>query len=275
VESVHYVNALSIDLESWVHRDNIITDRKEVDNGFIVKSTREILNILNRYNAKATFFIVSEIFEWYPELIYEIKNRGFEIAYHTYSHKIITSDKILNEEIKKSEYFLKKFKPIGFRASKIFLNENCLKILAKHGFKYDSSIYAPLGPRVTHSGIIELPVSTYNLIGKPKLSFPKPLSYSLFFKEIPFGSGYMLGILGSKISHFIKNNNKKGIPTFMFVHPWQIIEVPKSKATNFFRNGISSIPYYINRKRSLEKLLEKYKFSNYCDVITDLGLLEK
>lgn len=269
------MNALSIDLESWVHRDNVSGNRKKADNGFIIKSTREIMKMLDKYHSKATFFVIAEVYEWYPELIYEIRNRGFEIGYHTHSHKRITTEKILIEEIIRSKSFLTEFSPIGFRAPRMFLKKSYLKILSNHGFKYDSSIYAPFGLKAQYDDIIEFPVSTYNFVGKPTLIFPKELSYTLFLKEIPFGSGYIFGSIGSKVSIFIKKINAKGIPTSIFIHPWQIMDSPTPKLSNIFNNGITSIPYHINRKKSFENLLKKHKFKTYREVIKDLDLSDK
>ena len=46
--------------------------------------TKQLLDILDKYNVKATFFVVGTEM---PELITEIANRGHTIGAHTYSHK--------------------------------------------------------------------------------------------------------------------------------------------------------------------------------------------
>ncbi|MEK4424733.1 polysaccharide deacetylase family protein [Solibacillus sp. FSL K6-1523] len=69
------------------------------DDGPHYKYTPEILNLLNKYHAKATFFIVGKNAEKNPEVILRMYEEGHEIANHTYSHptKIKTAD--LLEEI--------------------------------------------------------------------------------------------------------------------------------------------------------------------------------
>jgi len=47
--------------------------------------TRELLDILDEYNIKATFFVTSQYPEYTP-LIKEINNRGHKIGVHTFSH---------------------------------------------------------------------------------------------------------------------------------------------------------------------------------------------
>jgi len=48
--------------------------------------TKEILSILAEYDIKATFFVVGENAEWFPELVKEELHAGHEIGNHTYHH---------------------------------------------------------------------------------------------------------------------------------------------------------------------------------------------
>ncbi|MCS7151244.1 MAG: polysaccharide deacetylase family protein [Endomicrobia bacterium] len=53
--------------------------------------TKAIVDILNKYNVKATFFLVGKQVEKYPELVkYICQNSDSKIANHTYSHKNLT-----------------------------------------------------------------------------------------------------------------------------------------------------------------------------------------
>jgi len=45
-----------------------------------------ILDLLDRYNAKATFLLVGKQVELYPELVREIVKRGHEVGSHSYTH---------------------------------------------------------------------------------------------------------------------------------------------------------------------------------------------
>ncbi len=57
------------------------------DDGPHYKYTAEILDILKKYNVKATFFTVGTNVERFPELVEREINEGHEVANHTYSHK--------------------------------------------------------------------------------------------------------------------------------------------------------------------------------------------
>jgi peptidoglycan/xylan/chitin deacetylase (PgdA/CDA1 family) len=57
-----------------------------IDDGPSPDHTTKILDLLERFNARATFFVVGKSAEEYPHLITEILSRGHEIANHTHTH---------------------------------------------------------------------------------------------------------------------------------------------------------------------------------------------
>jgi peptidoglycan/xylan/chitin deacetylase (PgdA/CDA1 family) len=56
------------------------------DDGPVPGVTDKVLDILDDYGAKATFFVVGENAMKYPELFQEIKHRGHQVGNHTFSH---------------------------------------------------------------------------------------------------------------------------------------------------------------------------------------------
>lgn len=63
-----------------------------------------VLNILDEYNAKATFFCVGENVTKYPDIFNQIINKGHAVGNHTYNHVKgwQTSDAAYLENIKKA-----------------------------------------------------------------------------------------------------------------------------------------------------------------------------
>ncbi|MFL6520635.1 MAG: polysaccharide deacetylase family protein [Chthoniobacterales bacterium] len=57
-----------------------------VDDGPSPAHTAAILDLLDRFQARATFFVIGKNAEQCPHLITEILTRGHQIANHTYSH---------------------------------------------------------------------------------------------------------------------------------------------------------------------------------------------
>lgn len=56
------------------------------DDGPIPESTPWLLDTLDYYGVKATFFMVGDNVNKYPELFEEIKKRGHRLGNHTYNH---------------------------------------------------------------------------------------------------------------------------------------------------------------------------------------------
>jgi len=77
------------------------------DDGPIENNTVEILNLLNKYNIKALFFLVGGNCQKHPELIKEILSEGHLIGNHTFNHARIT--KLDNSEIKEEITKLNRF----------------------------------------------------------------------------------------------------------------------------------------------------------------------
>ena len=59
------------------------------DDGPHPRYTRRILDILSKYNIKATFFIIGENVEYYGDVLSEITAQGHELGNHTFSHENI------------------------------------------------------------------------------------------------------------------------------------------------------------------------------------------
>lgn len=258
------VNILSVDLESWVHADPTIyhhltpEERKEKDQQYIIKSTEYLLNLFHNFKTKATFFVVSEIFDWYPELIQQIKVRGHEVAFHTRSHRIISDVKDIEKEIIQSKQFIGTFKPKGFRAPFMRIKKEFFNILGKNGFTYDSSIYHHRPIKNFINGVDEIPVSIFSFreLGLSTIRLPKHLSFPLLLSGFPYGSGYFMK-LDKLVDFFIR----KGSYNHLFIHPWQV-----SKPESYFMSKKYLIKnphwflYSFNVTKSLINILRKYRF---------------
>lgn len=69
---------------------NVKTEEKVLfltfDDGPIPGVTPKVLDLLNQYNAKASFFCVGENVKRHPEIFKQVKNQGHLTANHTYNH---------------------------------------------------------------------------------------------------------------------------------------------------------------------------------------------
>lgn len=100
--------------------------------------TREIMNICDEYDVKATFFLVGFWIEKYPEMVKEIYNRGFELGIHSNTHPDMTKlnkSQIIDEltiNINLIEN-LTGFRPKLFRPPYGYYNNNLIEVCDELG----------------------------------------------------------------------------------------------------------------------------------------------
>jgi len=111
--------------------DQVNTDQKVValtfDDG-PTKNVDEILPLLDRYNAKATFFLIGNEIEKNPEEAKKIIQAGHQVGNHTYSHNrmVLKSPTFIKEEIKKTDKLIRK---IGYKGEIDFRPPNGKKLV--------------------------------------------------------------------------------------------------------------------------------------------------
>ena len=82
-------NALCIDLEPW-HCAELVRPHLNGEHydDQVPEAVAPILELLDKYEVKATFFVLATVAEQYPDLVRSIHEKGHEIAAHGYSHKM-------------------------------------------------------------------------------------------------------------------------------------------------------------------------------------------
>lgn len=98
--------------------------------------TSEIMNICDRYDVKATFFLVGFWIEKYPEKVKEIYNRGFEVGIHSNTHPDMTklTRKQITEELETNIKLIEEltgFRPKLFRPPYGYYNNTLIEVCDK------------------------------------------------------------------------------------------------------------------------------------------------
>ena len=111
------------------------------DDGPHPKETHEVLDVLDKYNVKGTFFVVGKHANWYSEPLKRAAKEGHEIGNHTFSHPDISclSSDDIKREIKECEDTLIKLtgkRPTLFRPPYGSYSKDKLAEIAKEsGYK--------------------------------------------------------------------------------------------------------------------------------------------
>lgn len=273
------INALSIDLEYWWCNEFLTNHLPEKKDDLIYESVSPLINLLDKYNTRATFFVLGIVAGEHPDLIEYIYEKGHEIACHAYSHRTLydLGKEDFENEILKSKGLLSKYGPIGFRAPSFSLDNRtkwALEILEKYGFQYDSSIfpiktmlygvpkaschiyrpkYDDVAQHDPNGSIIEFPLTTVKL-GNINI----PISGGFYLRTLPIW--------------FLKNGIKrvnKDRPAIIYIHPWETYSnTPRMNVSLFSKfvayHGISS------SLEKLESLLSDFKFKPIRDVLNEI-----
>lgn len=111
------------------------------DDGPHPKETDKVLDVLKKYDVKATFFIAGKHANWYPKPLIRASEEGHEIGNHTFTHPDISnlSSTQIQSEIKQCEDILVKLtgkKPTLFRPPYGSYRKEALAQIAKDsGYK--------------------------------------------------------------------------------------------------------------------------------------------
>ena len=129
-----------------------------------------LLRILERRGVRATFFVPGYSAERHPEAVRSIRDAGHEIAHHGYLHEPVTrldpagEERVLVQGLEALER-VAGVRPIGWRGPNWEMSEATAGILARHGFRYDSSLMDADRPYLLAAGteagsptIVELPI---------------------------------------------------------------------------------------------------------------------
>lgn len=273
-------NALTIDVEDYYHVSAFESIIKYEDWGRfesrVEKNTMKILELLNTFKIKATFFILGWIAERSPQMVKEIQKEGHEIACHGYRHQLVyeIGPERFREDITRSKRILEDIigkEVIGYRAPSYSITKKSLwglSILAEEGFKYDSSIF-PI--RHDRYGIPDFSrfAKKINLNGKGEI-LEIPLStIQLFGKNIPIAGGGYLRLLPVRFIEWgIRSLNKKeNQPAIIYFHPWEID--PEQPKVNGSR--VSVFRHHVNIGKTfskLKRLLNNFQFGPIREVFS-------
>ncbi len=241
-------------------------------------STSYLLERLEEYGIKATFFVVGDIARTNPGLIREIHRAGHEVASHGWDHKRVHrfSPASFLEDVRRSKDELEQVtgvRVVGYRAptfSVVRQTAWAIDVLGEAGLLYDSSIYPVRHDRY---GIHQAPRAPFLAQGRTHtiLEFP-PATLRVLRTNIPVGGGGYFRLLPLWVMrHALRQSLRDCYPrvAMIYFHPWEFDpDQPRLplRPLNRFRTYVG-----INRARDrLDSLLSKYTFHRAVDLVARL-----
>lgn len=274
---------LTVDVEDYFQVSAFAksVDRASWDNYplRVEKNTHQILDLFDRHNTKATFFVLGWVAERLPGLVMEIAGRGHEIASHGYSHQLIynQSKTVFEEETRRSKKILEDIvqRPVlGYRAASYSITPNskwALDVLIEAGFKYDSSIFPIRHDRYGMPGAPDYP---HHIIRESGRIFEFPLtSLNIFGYRLPVAGGGYFRLYPYWLTRMLLKAARRqtGNAFIFYIHPWEVDDQqPRIEATR-----LSRFRHYNNLEKCearLEKLLSDFEFTTIKQMMDDMDI---
>jgi polysaccharide deacetylase family protein (PEP-CTERM system associated) len=268
------MNIMQIDVEPW-YCDLDMSMWDDYDEN-VVQYTREIMAMLEETDNKATFFVLSEVAQKYPELIQEIEERGYEVGSHGTRH--VHLDELDRESfaegIDTSIEALRSAgvdQVAGYRAPQFSLtikSKYIIPELIKRDFLYDSSVFPVWTPLY---GIPDAPRTPYRISESTLQNDPKsplwefPLStYRLPVagQNIPIAGGFYLRAMPYRLLHYFLRSSSI-VPKICYLHPWELESDPEK---------VEEYPWfqYVGRsttRRKIKSLFNDFSFTTTKDYL--------
>jgi len=211
-------------LESVVSRDDWASRPSR-----LAASMDTLLEMLDRHNARGTFFVLGWIAKHHPDVVLAIAAAGHEIASHGFWHERVTAldRETFRKDVRTSKQALEDLitaDVVGYRAPSFSIIpgwEWAFDVLVEEGYRYDSSLFPiyrlgygyPDSPRSPHviqrpgGRIAEFPLATTHLF-----RYPVPAA----------GGGYLRQFPLAIIRRAFREATERCEPATFYIHPWEI-----------------------------------------------------
>jgi polysaccharide deacetylase family protein (PEP-CTERM system associated) len=221
------MNILTFDVEEWFHvLDHESTKSEEYWKNFDYRldaNMDRVLEILDRYDQKATFFCLGWLTKKHTHIIRRLDAMGFEIATHSNLHQLVYEQHI--EEFEQDlEYSIKSLEDVtgkkvrAYRAPGFSIKEEnrwVFESLLNHGIEIDCSIFPA---KRGHGGFptfgTDQPVRINTNVGCIK-EFPMNINRVMTKKVVYSGGGYFRLLPYRMIYYFMQRSNY----TMTYFHP--------------------------------------------------------
>ncbi|HET9387907.1 MAG TPA: XrtA system polysaccharide deacetylase [Gemmatimonadales bacterium] len=228
----------------------------------------DLLDLLARHDAGATFFTVGWLAERQPQLIRAIANAGHEIASHSWDHARVTDQTPAEcrASIRRTKQVLESItgSPVlGFRAPNYSIlpgTEWALDILIEEGYQYDSSLFPVRRPGYGYASATPDPHWLTRPAGRLR-EFP-PATLRVAGMRLPAAGGAYFRLFPyALVQTALRQCERRGVPGTFYIHPWEIdtdqprLAVPRLTRLRHYGGLRRTVP-------RLTRLLQEFRFTS-------------
>ena len=259
-----------IPFEKWGERENRL-----------VPNLEKLLELLRKYNVKATCFWLGFFAEKYPDLVRLCAEEGHEIASHGYAHILAfkSGREKFREDITKAKDILEHIiqKPVlGFRAAGFSTTDDSTWVfdeIRQAGYVYDSSVFPASRD---NGGMTSAPLGIYTIktAAGDLMEIPQSMIPILGHRTNMFGGGYLRLFPYPMIKWGISKLQNENLPLVVYVHPREI-DPDHPRLEMSARRRFKS---YVNLKttyRKLSQLCMNFKFQTMASVLKGKESMQK
>lgn len=277
------INALTVDVEEYFHPSEVqltldparwasLPSRAEYQIG-------RVLDLLDRHDVSATFFVLGWLAEHQPRVVRAIADRGHEIACHSYAHQLIyqMTPAAFREDTRRAVIAIENAsgrKPEAYRAPSYSITRECLwalDTLAEMGFKYDSSIYPIHHDRYGIPGFSRFAVVAETASG-PITEIPIGTVRLARNTIAPIGGGGYLRLLPCRYTAagIRRVNSTEASPVCVYFHPWEL-DPGQPRLASGTLSRLRTYTGLNTMEAKIDRLLDMFEFSTISDVYGSMG----
>src|SRR2546421_6998077 len=243
----------------------------------VAAQVTQLLDLLARFNAHATFFVLGWVAKRQAALVRTIARAGHEIASHSWDHARVTTQTPLafRESIRRTKDVLEGIagEPVlGFRAPNFSIvrgTEWALDVLIEEGYRYDSSLFPIRRPGYGYSGaspdphwlerprgaLLEIPPATLHWCG-----MRLPAAGGAYFRLLPY----------SLVQAALRQCEGRNVPGTFYIHPWEVDPAQPRVAVPW----LTRLRHYGGLRRTapqLRQLMSDFRFTAVRDTVGALS----
>jgi polysaccharide deacetylase family protein (PEP-CTERM system associated) len=273
------LSAFTVDVEDWyqscVDFDAPISER-------VVRNIDRVLETLEEFGVKATFFVQGRVAETFPGLLRAMVAEGHEIQSHGYSHRPLfaMSHDALRRELKRSRETVEDAcgcQVTAFRAPDFSIGQPnlwALDVLAETGFEVDSSIF-PI--KTWRYGVSDWYLGPQQLVlasGASLLEVPVAVWQAGPVRVPVAGGGYFRLLPRPIVERGLRSIMASGRPVIVYCHPYEF----SAGELDDYRRAVrlrTRLVHGLGRGqlvRRLRALLERLPFGRLDEVLTAWGV---